>query len=204
MPYWTPEHEMALMDMVEQGKSLEEIAEYFHRSPEAIRLKLKRMGLAILESKKEVSSTSTPQQATLGPLKPTEDVISYEEAMKMYLGVLKRLNEPGLTGVELKRLRLILSALRGYIATGVDYLERTVEVERQLDEMRDSMIDYFEIELNRAASEEEKAKWQRKIDELKAEKKADEEWLQKPYTIWSRRADLRRIGFLQPKRRSQP
>jgi len=195
---------MALMDMVEEGKSLEELAEYFHRSQEAIRLKLKRMGLVVVpESKKEVSSTSTPQQATLGPLKPTEDIISYEEAMKMYLGVLKRLNEPGLTGVELKRLRLILSALRGYIATSVDYLERTLEVERSLDELRDSMIDYYQMELNRAQTEE-KDKWQQKIDNLKAEKKADEEWLQKPYTIWPRKADLRRIGLLQPKRRSQP
>jgi len=46
MPYyWTSEEESALKKMVEESRSLREIAEHFHRSPEAIRLKIRRLGL---------------------------------------------------------------------------------------------------------------------------------------------------------------
>jgi len=66
MPYWSLEQEQALKKMFEEGKPIEEIAEIFHRSVEAVVLKAKRLGVeipekcrAISESKKEVESQAT-------------------------------------------------------------------------------------------------------------------------------------------------
>jgi len=47
MPYWTREEEKALVIMANEGKTVEEICEHFHRSPEAIKLKLRRLGTVI-------------------------------------------------------------------------------------------------------------------------------------------------------------
>jgi hypothetical protein len=174
-----------LRELVERGKSIEELCEIFKRTPEALRLKLKRLGVAVPETLKEVETTTTPQQ-TLPPLKSTEDLISAEEALKMWLGCIKRLNQPGLTATELKRIRIILQALKSYIIVTTDYYERLRDLEQGLDEMREHMIEYFQVELNRAQTQEERIKWQKSIDELKTEKQRNIEWLQKPFTIWPR------------------
>jgi len=182
VPYWTHEDEKTLTSMVQEDKPLEDICNVFRRSQEAIRLKIRRLGLTVPASQKEVKTTTTPQQ-TSSPLKPTEDLISADEALKMWLGCVKRLNEPGLTPLELKRIRLILSALRSYIVVSAEYVEKIQEIEERLDRLWDSMIDHYEIKLSTAKSEEEKARWQHKIDEMKAEKKNNE----KSFTIWPRR-----------------
>lgn len=103
------------------------------------------------------------------------------------MGCIKRLNEPGLTATELKRIRIILQALKSYIIVTTDYYERLRDLEQGLDEMREHLIEYFQVELNRAHTQEEKTKWQKRIDELKTKKQRDIEWLQNPFTIWPRR-----------------
>lgn len=185
MPYWTKLEEERLRELVEEGKSIEELSQVFKRSAEAVRLKLRGLGLAIPQSLKEVGSTSTPQEA-LAPLKATEDLISAEEAMRMWLGCIKRLNEPGLTSFELKRIRLILSALKSYIIVYADYVERIKEIEERLSKLTDLLIAHTEEKRDKAESEEERAKWQQKLDEMKA-KKAEED---KTFTIWARRCSL--------------
>jgi len=47
MPYWTREEEKSLISMADEDKTVEEICERFHRSPEAIKLKLRRLGAVI-------------------------------------------------------------------------------------------------------------------------------------------------------------
>jgi len=55
MPYWTTEEETTLINMVEAGKTVEEICEHFHRSHEAIKLKLRRLGAVIPQSQKKLT-----------------------------------------------------------------------------------------------------------------------------------------------------
>jgi hypothetical protein len=66
IPYWTLPEEQQPRELVEQGKPIEELCEIFKRTPEALRLKLKRLGVAVPETLKEVKTTTTPQQ-TLSP-----------------------------------------------------------------------------------------------------------------------------------------
>ena len=127
MPYWTQEHENKLKDMVDQGKSLEELAEFFHRSPEAIRLKLKRSGLSMplpLSPIKVTTVTTTPQ---LEPVKPAEHLIDYEGIMRLLLGAIKRLNQPNTSPEEVKKLRLLISAAKAYALLLARYVDLTGE-----------------------------------------------------------------------------
>ena len=127
MPYWTREQETQLKDMINQGKSLEELAEFFHRSPEAIRLKLKRLGLAIpipLSSIKVTTVTTTP---SLEPVKPAEHLIDYEGTMRLLLGAIRRLNEPNTRPEEVKKLRLLISSAKAYALLLARYVDMTGE-----------------------------------------------------------------------------
>jgi len=127
MPYWTREQETKLKDMIDQGKSLDEIIQHFQRSPEAIRLKLKRSGLSIplpLSPIKVTSVTTTPK---LEPVKPAEHLIDYEGTMRLLLGAIKRLNEPNTSPEEVKKLRLLISASKAYALLLARYVDMTGE-----------------------------------------------------------------------------
>ena len=193
MPYWTREEEKALVTMANEGRTVDEICEHFHRSPEAINLKLRRLGAVIPSVQKEVDTTRTPQQ-TLEPLKPTEDLISMEEALKMWLAVVKRLNEPGITGLELKRLRLILMSLKGYAVVQADYYLRLRNLEAEIKEFHEHLVEEYTEERDHAETDEQKAQWQQRIDELEKDKPWDQP---SDFHVWARRMSLRNFGSVQ-------
>jgi len=129
MPYWTQEQETKLKDMVNQAKSLEELVACFHRSPEAIRLKLKRLGLPMplpLSPIKVTTTTTTPHEPVT-PVKPAEHLIDYEGTMRLLLGAIKRLNEPNTSPDEVKKLRLLISAAKAYALLLARYVDMTGE-----------------------------------------------------------------------------
>jgi len=193
MHYWTREEEKALVTMANEGRTVDEMCEHFHRSPEAIKLKLRRLGAVIPQSQKEVDTTRTPQQ-TLEPLKPTENLISMEEALKMWLAVVKRLNEPGITGLELKRLRLILMSLKGYAVIQADYYLRLRNLEAEIKEFHEHLVEEYTEERDHAETDEQKAQWQQRIDELEKDKPWDQP---SDYHVWARRMSLRDLGSVQ-------
>jgi len=193
MHYWTREEEKALVTMADEGRTVDEMCEHFHRSPEAIKLKLRRLGAVIPQSQKEVDTTRTPQQ-TLEPLKPTENLISMEEALKMWLAVVKRLNEPGITGLELKRLRLILMSLKGYAVVQADYYLRLRNLEAEIKEFHEHLVEEYTEERDHAETDEQKAQWQQRIDELEKDKPWDQP---SDYHVWARRMSLRDLGSVQ-------
>jgi len=162
MPYWTPEHEMALMDMVEEGKSLEELAEYFHRSQEAIRLKLKRMGLA-LPQRTQVTLGST---TTLPAIKPAQELLTMEEMLKLLLGALKQLQGPGVSSAEIKRCRTIVSTARSYMAM-LKTFERMAELEQWLVNTQAKLLQLTEDQLKRCEDPATKARLEKEIAEMK-------------------------------------
>jgi len=182
----TPEEESALKDIVEQSRSLQEIAEHFHRSPEAIRLKIRRLGLEPPVPQEKTSHKATTK-ATATRIKPTEKLITPEEAMKMWLGCVKRLSDPDVTSQEVKKIRLILTSLKGYVVMCRDYIERIILVEERQKRIAQKMIDLYEMQKTSAQTEEEKAKWQKQINDMKAEYKEME--YPEQYHIWARRAN---------------
>ncbi|MDI6847215.1 MAG: hypothetical protein QMD23_03690 [Candidatus Bathyarchaeia archaeon] len=94
MPYWTVEHEKALSDMIKENKAIEEIAKHFRRSEDAIKMKLKRMGLPIpekcraksAENKVTINATTTPKPK---PIKMAKDLISPRGSIENVVGLCK-------------------------------------------------------------------------------------------------------------------
>ena len=165
MPYWTHPEEMNLIHMVEEGKGIEELSEVFHRSPEAIRLKLRRLGLAVPPTQKEVSSTSTPQRA-LEPLKPATDLISLEETMKLLLGALEQLrSSKQLSALQVKRCRLIASTARTYMAMLERYGKWT-DIEQRMVNIEARTLERLKELREHTQNPAEKAKFKEQIIQL--------------------------------------
>jgi hypothetical protein len=178
MPCWNTPEEQDLIGMVKQGKTLTELCQAFKRSPEAIQMKLRRLGLTVPPDK--VTSATT---TTLEPIKPAEDLISVEEAAKMALGCIQRLNEKSLTALDMKRIRLIISALKSYIILRTEYVEKVAQVERRIDELNRVVLAQLEDKVAKAQTDEERRLWQGQVKDFIEKTRAEE----KPYTIWGRR-----------------
>jgi hypothetical protein len=164
---WTEDEVKALREMCAQGKSLEEMAEHLDRSLDAIRLKLHRLGLVISEKENNCSSSSSSTTTTLEPIKPAEQLISVEEAAKMTLGCIQRLNEKGLTGLDIKRIRLIIPALKSYIILQTDYIEKLAKVERHVEELNRVVLAQLEDKVAKAQTDEERKIWEEQLLSLK-------------------------------------
>jgi hypothetical protein len=170
---WTEDEVKVLKEMCEQGKSVEEIAEHLDRSLDAIKLKLHRLGLVVSGETLVSSTTSTTtgsttaSTTTLEPIKPAEQLISVEEAAKMTLGCIQRLNEKGLTGLDIKRIRLIIPALKSYIILQTDYIEKLAKVERHIEELNRVVLAQLEDKVAKAQTDQERKLWEEQLLSLK-------------------------------------
>ena len=150
MPTWTVEQEKALLDMIKENRPIEEIAETLRRSVDAVATKAKRMGLVIpercrgkiSENKVTINATTTTKPIKLKPVK-LKDLPSPNEAMGFLWAAVKRLQQSDVTREEVKKLRLIISAVKSYIHLDADYVFRIRKVEQQ-------MLTMFKTEVARA------------------------------------------------------
>ncbi len=139
MPEWTGEEESALRSMVEQGKTVEEMSAALGRSPEAVTMKLRRLGLSVPRGFKVTESTTTTTPGQVG-LVPAEDLIEPEEALKMVLGALQRLMHPNISNLEIRRIRLMIAGLKAYVNLWSVY-EDDEEVKKQITELESMLAD---------------------------------------------------------------
>ena len=189
-PYWNHPEEMNLIHMVEEGKTVEELGELFKRSPEAIRLKLRRLGVAVPESEKEVSSTSTSQRA-LEPIKPTSDLISLEETMKLLLGALEQLrSSENLSALQIKRCRLIVSTARTYMSM-LERYEKWTDIEQRMVNMEARFLELHKRDLEKETDPERRAELERQIALL-------EEGLQKSAKLYKYKPFQKKPSLLEP------
>ena len=114
---WTVEEEKQLGALVEAGKSLREISVALEKSPEAVRAKMKRLGLEV-DKQQAAGSRSSTSNAIL-----PEELISAEEALKMLVGALKMACVPGLSKVEVQRLQVVATLARTYSEKLTEYLD---------------------------------------------------------------------------------
>ncbi len=122
---WTAQEENELKTLVEANARVDEIAAKLQKSPGAIFLKCKRLGLK-LQTKGYVDSAV--------PL--PRELLSEEEALKMLAGALKAAVKPGLDKVEVQRLQAVASMATSYMEHLADYINYR-EIENELKEMRE-------------------------------------------------------------------
>ncbi|MEM2099615.1 MAG: helix-turn-helix domain-containing protein [Candidatus Bathyarchaeia archaeon] len=125
---WTVEEERALKRLREEGKTVAEIASRLGKSPEAVKMKLSRLGLKVV--------TLRNQGVTTSELIVPEELISVEEALKELVAAMNALKQPGLSKTEIMRLKALIQTSNLYqkrIAEYIDYRG----LERELCELRD-------------------------------------------------------------------
>jgi hypothetical protein len=163
---WTELDEKQLQDLVADRKSIDEIAVALRRSPEAIFMKLTRLGMAIPQrSSVEFAANKVTESATTTTPMPKLEIAKLEElptgneAIGLLWAALRRLQEPDVSKDEAKKLRLIIQGAKSYIHLEADYLLRIRRIESEtLSEWR-HLAASWKIQLNRAQTPEEKAKY---------------------------------------------
>lgn len=176
MPYWSENEEKALMEKLAGTSSLEELAECLHRSPEAVAMKLRRMGLSVPPREKH-SANSDRNKVTKNKLTTTtpkllplkfEDLPSPNEAMGLLWAAVRRLQDPDVEREEAKKIRLILQGVKSYIHLDADYLMRIRHVEKGMLLQWRYIEAELELQIERARSSEEKAKLDGRLREARS------------------------------------
>jgi phosphoenolpyruvate carboxylase len=99
--------EKRLRALAEAGNSIQTLAQIFNQTSDAIRMKLKRLGV-VVQSKK-IKRTTTRGDFPIG-----ENLLTHEEALKELVGAIESLRNSGQDKLELQRLRILVDALQAY------------------------------------------------------------------------------------------
>jgi len=174
-PYWTVEQIQTIIEMLGEGKPIEEIAEKLHRTVDAITLKAKRLGIEIPEKCRaknrnikvtKSGATTTTRVETLPAITPAKELITMEEMLKILMGALKLLQQPGISSLELKRCRAVVSMARSYLSMLKTY-ERMADLEQWLVNTQAKILSLTEDQLRHTEDPTEKARLQKQIAEMK-------------------------------------
>ena len=129
---WTVEEEKRLRELVEVGKNLKEIVAELKKSKESVRMKLRRLGLEVVDHvEKTCWSTST--------LVVPKDLPSIEYQLRVLAGVIKKLQEDDLDKVDVMRLGRLIAGVDKYkelYAAYVGYREIEQKVDYAIEWMK--------------------------------------------------------------------
>jgi maleate cis-trans isomerase len=118
---WTPKQEKDLRRLVEAKEALDVIAVKLDKSPEAIRKKIERLGLEVVDHRGLRTTTS---------LEIPEELPTVEETLKMLASALNAAMLPGLEKVDVQRLQTVATIARTYKDIFSDYVDyRGIEAE---------------------------------------------------------------------------
>jgi hypothetical protein len=119
---WSLELEKELTDLVAANTSLNVIAKKLGKPEEAVRQKIRRLGLVVVQKKIVCSTTSN--------LVMPQELPSVEETLKKLSAALTALETPGLDKSEVTRLRAIIQGAKVYKELLADYMDyRGLEAE---------------------------------------------------------------------------
>jgi hypothetical protein len=122
---WTAEEEIKLKQLAQAGQDLDKIAAQLGRRREAIAMKCRRLGIEVVVATSKEKGPTT----TLLTLPLSQELPSQEEALKMLAGAFKVATKPGLTKVEVHRLKVVSTIARAYDLLLANYVRyRQIEV----------------------------------------------------------------------------
>jgi hypothetical protein len=122
---WRVEEEQELIRLWREGTSVEALAEKYKRTPDAVKMKLKRLGVDIVAAKIEIT----------GNLDIPKELPSLKDVLRLLSGALNKAKEPGLGKTELERLKVIADLYRAY-ADGLERYVRYSKIEKDLEETK--------------------------------------------------------------------
>lgn len=120
--YWTRKEEAKLRELWEKGiTNFDVLAKELGRTQGAVQKKVERLSLS-------------PHLQTTTSVSLSKDLLTHEEALKILVGALKALRNPGQDKLELQRLRILVDAVQTYDSV-LEKFERWVQIEERLLEM---------------------------------------------------------------------
>jgi len=114
---WTVPNERQLIKLRENGKTIAEIAQIIDKSPDAIKQKLRRLGLKVVTTQNNEGTTTTSSELIL-----PEDLPSIEEALLKLAAAMKALENPKLTKTDIMRLRTLIQTSTIYQKRFAEYV----------------------------------------------------------------------------------
>ncbi|MGF3522067.1 MAG: hypothetical protein ACQXXJ_03095 [Candidatus Bathyarchaeia archaeon] len=123
--HWSPQEENELRTLIENNVPLTEIAAKFRKTPDAILIKCRRMGMKIQADGTIDTSTPLP-----------EELPSVEEVLKMLADALKTGSQPGLPKAEIQRIQAVATIAKTYKELLADYINYR-GIEAKLKEMEE-------------------------------------------------------------------
>ena len=131
---WTVEEERKLRKLREEGKTVAEIALRMKQTPDAIKQKLRRLGLKVVTLEKSGGTTTSE-------LIMPEELPSIEEALKDLVAAMNALKTPGLSKTEIMRLRSLVQVADKYQTRFAEYVDyrgtekRMIELSQKYEEL---------------------------------------------------------------------
>ena len=145
--HWTKEEIQRLCQMVENRFSVPIIAEKLNRTPGGVYFKIRRLKLKFLWAVDEKNKNFSHFSVGIEP----KELMTHEQVLKVLSAALQRLQEGGLNGEDVKRLKT-LSILASRYDALLERYERWDEVERRLE--------HIEAQLEEMATSREKRETQ--------------------------------------------
>ena len=126
---WSREQELQLRELVKAGKTVEELAAELKKSPGAIKLKLRRLGLEVVvpDEKKTGGTTSTSFHLVI-----PADLPSVEYQLRKLAGAIDALEKGNLDKVDVMRLGRLIAGVEKNSAMYAAYVGYR-EIEQKVD-----------------------------------------------------------------------
>ena len=154
--YWSHEEFRKLMELWDQGeRDVKVLAAAVNRKPTAIRKQLQSLGLFVVAHKKNFSETTTSkeqsetEEETRIRLEALDRLPSVEEVLVMVAAAVDRLAEPGLSKVEISRLKAVVRAGETYQRLLADFINYR-QIEEKLVEMEKKYNQWLKEKLERS------------------------------------------------------
>ena len=157
--YWSHEEFRKLMELWNQGeRDVKVLAAAVNRKPTAVRKQLQRLGLFVVAHKKNFSETTTSKESkeqseteeeTRIRLEALDRLPSVEEVLVMVAAAVDRLAEPGLSKVEISRLKAVVRAGETYQRLLADFINYR-QIEEKLIDMEAKYRGWLEEKLERS------------------------------------------------------
>ena len=125
---WSHVQVKQLQELRENGKTVAEIAHLMNKSPDAVKQKLRRLGLKVVTIKNSEGTTTSNSELIL-----PEDLPSVEEALLKLAAAMKALENPKLTKTDVMRLRTLIQTSTIYQKKLAEYIDYR-RIERKLVE----------------------------------------------------------------------
>ena len=128
---WSTQEEAELKSLIEANARINEISTKLQKTPGAIFLKCKRLGIEL--KAKGYANTSIPIPRELP---------SVEETAKILAGALKLATQPGLDKIEVQRLQTVATIAKIYKEHLADYIDyRQIEAKiREMEELNAKLL----------------------------------------------------------------